>query len=353
MARIAIRARLCGLLALTLLLSWHATEVRGQAAARTVPSSRAGVVAVAEVGMTVSDFDRAIAFYTDVLMFEKTSETKLTGDELARLQGLPSPIARVAKLRLGDEFIELTEYASPKGREFPPDSRSNDRWFQHVAIIVSDMDQAYARLQEKNVRPASAKGPQTLPAWNKNAAGIKAFYFRDPDGHYLELLEFPSDKGDPKWHRKSDKLFLGIDHTAIVVGDTDASLRFYRDALGLKVVGGSENYGPEQEALNNVPGAHLRITTLRAGTGPAIEILQYLNPRNGRHYPANAATNDLLHWQTTLVVKNAAGTADNLRARESQFISDAALSQKRGQPTSQPAFVVRDPDGHAMKIIEE
>ena len=311
------------------------------------------VSAVGSIGITVGDLDRSVKFFTDVLMFEKVSQANLSSDEFARVQGLPWPRASVAKLRLGDEFIELTEYASPKGREFPPDSRSNDCWFQHIAIIVSDMDRAYARLKEKNVHPASAKGPQTLPAWNKNAAGIKAFYFRDPDGHFLEMLQFPPEKGDPKWHRKSDKLFLGIDHTAIVVSDTDASLRFYRDALGLKVVGGSENYGPEQEALNNVPGAHLRITTLRATTGLAIELLQYLNPRDGRPFPANAATNDLLHWQTTLVVKNAAGIEEILHARESRFISGAALSEKRGQTIRQPAFIVRDPDGHAMKIIEE
>ncbi|MBI5863632.1 MAG: GNAT family N-acetyltransferase [Planctomycetes bacterium] len=140
------------------------------------------------------------------------------------------------------------------------------------------MDQAHAWLHEKMVRHAS-KDPQRLPDWNQNAAGIKAFYFRDPDGHFLEVLEFPPDKGDPKWHRKGSAgvapapLFLGIDHTAIVVGDTEASLRFYRDLLGFRVVGGGENFGLEQEALNNVPGAHLRITTLRAESGPAIEFL--------------------------------------------------------------------------------
>ena len=50
---------------------------------------------------------------------------------------------RVVRMKLGDEFIELTEYLAPRGRAFPIDSRSNDRWFQHVAIIVSDMDKAY------------------------------------------------------------------------------------------------------------------------------------------------------------------------------------------------------------------
>jgi catechol 2,3-dioxygenase-like lactoylglutathione lyase family enzyme len=57
-------------------------------------------------------------------------------------------------------------------------------------------------------------------------------------------------------------LFLGIDHTAIVVWDTEASVKFYRDLLGLHVAGESENYGTEQEHLNNVFGAHLRITAL-------------------------------------------------------------------------------------------
>ncbi|MBI5764797.1 MAG: VOC family protein [Planctomycetes bacterium] len=328
------------------LLGFHGAPAFAQTASRSVD-------AVGAIGMTVGDLDRSTTFFTDVLMFEKVAETKLAGDEFARLQHLPSAKARVAKLQLGNEFVELTEYASPKGREFPSDSRSNDLWFQHIAIIVSDMDKAYGRLQEKNVRPASAKGPQTLPAWNKNAAGIKAFYFRDPDGHYMELLEFPSDKGDPRWHRKSDRLFLGIDHTAIVVSDTDASLRFYRDALGFNVVGGSENHGPEQQALNNVPGAHLRITTLRARAGPAIEFLEYLNPRDGRPYPTNAESNDLLHWQTTLLVRDAAGVASKLRAGKARFHADPTLSSEKRSSADNKAFIVRDPDGHALKIIEE
>ena len=77
----------------------------------------------------------------------------------------------------------------------PADSRGNDRWFQHVAIIVSDMGRAYARLRDHGVTHAST-GPQRLPDWNVGAAGIEAFYFRDPDGHFLEVLQFPPGKGD-------------------------------------------------------------------------------------------------------------------------------------------------------------
>ena len=133
----------------------------------------------------------------------------------------------------------------------------------------------------------ASTGPQRLPETIPNAAGIRAFYFRDPDGHPLEVLQFPPDKGDPKWHAPSARLFLGIDHTAIVVADTRASLAFYRDVLGFRVAGESMNFGTEQEHLNNVPGARLRITGLRAPSGPGVELLEYLAPRDGRPFPAD------------------------------------------------------------------
>lgn len=100
-------------------------------------------------------------------------------------------------------------------------------------------------------------------------------------------------------------MFLGIDHTAIVVGDTDGSLGFYRDLLDMRIAGESENYGIEQERLNNVFGARLRITSMRATAGPGTEFLEYLAPGDGRPYPADARANDLLHWQTRLAVRNA------------------------------------------------
>ena len=188
--------------------------------------------AVEAVGFTVSDMDRATEFYSTVLTFEKVSDVEVAGESFEHLEGVFGARARVVRMRLGDEQIELTEYLAPRGRPIPVESRSQDRWFQHVAIIVSDMDKAYAILRAHKVQHASS-GPQRLPDWNPNAGGIKAFYFKDPDGHTLEILEFPAAKGLAKWHWPTDKLFLGIDHTAIVSGNTDASLAFYRDVFGM------------------------------------------------------------------------------------------------------------------------
>ena len=307
---------------------------------------------VGAIGMTVSDMDASVDFYSRVLSFEKVSDVEVAGEDYERLQGVFGLRMRVVRLKLGDEFIELTEYLTPKGRPVPVDSRSNDRWFQHIAIITSDMEKAYALLRQHKVEHAST-GPQRLPDWNQNAGGIKAFYFRDPDKHWLEILQFPEGKGDGKWQQKH-KLFLGIDHTAIVVGDTDASLKFYRDVLGLSVAGASENYGTEQEHLNNVFGARLRITSLRAaGGGPGIEFLEYLAPRDGRPLPADARAPDLFHWQTTLVVNTADTFAKRLVAENSRFVSPGVVTLSEKTLGFSKGLLARDPDGHVMALLEK
>ena len=322
-----------------------------------VPEARAQqppplVEGVDAIGMTVSDMDRAIDFYSKVLTFEKVSDTEVAGENYEHLEGVFGLRMRVVRMRLGDEFIELTEYLAPKGRPIPVDSRSNDRWFQHIAIIVSDMDKAYAWLRRNKVEHASS-GPQRLPDWNKSAAGIWAFYFKDPDEHPVEVLQFPPDKGLEKWRRPTNKLFLGIDHTAIVVWDTDASVKFYRDLLGMQVAGESENSGTEQEHLNNVFGAHLRITALRGASGPGIELLEYLTPRDGRPFPADENGSDVVHRQTILLTRGAEAAAYKLRASKVAFVSSSVVANQTGQLGFSKAFLVRDPDGHAVEIEEK
>ncbi len=136
---------------------------------------------VVSVGMTVGDMDRAVDFYTRVLPFRKIYETEASGRPWEQLHGVFGARVRVVGLQLGDERLELTEYLAPRGRPMPADTRGNDRWFQHVAIIVRDMDRAYAHLKAHGVVHAST-APQRLPDWNPGAGGIQAFYFRDPTG---------------------------------------------------------------------------------------------------------------------------------------------------------------------------
>jgi catechol 2,3-dioxygenase-like lactoylglutathione lyase family enzyme len=208
------------------------------------------------------------------------------------------------------------------------------------------MAKAYEHLRALHVRHGSP-APQRLPDWNPNAGGIEAFYFRDPDGHHLEVIHFPAGKGDPKWqHAEAGRLFLGIDHTAIVVADTGRSLAFYRDGLGLEVAGKSENYGPEQERLNNVFGAHLQITGLRVPGSPGVELLEYLSPSDGRPMPEAARLNDLIAWRTMVAT-------DDPRAEAEKLIRAGGRLVSSPEPNHAPTDVlVRDPDGHVVELVQ-
>jgi catechol 2,3-dioxygenase-like lactoylglutathione lyase family enzyme len=325
-------------LALGATLALLCTPVLGAPPAPAAPVVRA----IVAISVPVQDMDRSVAFYRDVLDFVQVDDREVAGDGYEHLYGVFGARIRIVTLQLGAETLRLEQYLAPPGRPVPVDSRSNDRWFQHVAIIVADMDRAFARLRERQVAFAST-GPQLLPQWNHAAGGIAAFYFRDPDGHSLEILHFPPGKGDPKWQTPGDRLFLGIDHSAIVVADTDASLGYYRDTLGLKVVGGSENYGSEQERLNNVFGARLRITALRAGVGPGVELLEYLAPRTGRPMPIDTASNDLWSWHIDMAADVAAADSA-VRSHHAAYVSPGPVSPVVGSP--QRSLMLRDPDGH-------
>jgi len=311
----------------------------------------AKILAVDTVVIPVSDLDRSVAFYTGVLDFKETATTEVAGEDIEQALGVFGVRARVARLTLGDESLELMQFLAPEGRAYPDDARSNDRSFQHVAIIVSDMAKAYAKLREHHVRHASS-GPQKLPDWNRNAGGIEAFYFKDPDGHPLEILHFPEGKGAAKWHDTS-RLFLGIDHTAIVIGATAASAAFYGGALGMTKAGESENYGTEQEHLNNVFGARLHITAMRTPMGPGVEFLEYLAPAGGRPAPADRKANDLASVTTVFVSDDAEGDAAKLRTAGYNWVSPGAIDIHDRSLGYAKAATIEDPDGHFIRLVQK
>ncbi|MEP7256033.1 MAG: VOC family protein [Ferruginibacter sp.] len=302
------------------------------------------------IGITVKDMNRSVKFYQDVLGFKKVSDNEFSGKEYENLEGIFGLNIRIVRMQLGDEFIELTDYLTAGGRSIPEDQKSNDLFFQHIAIVVSDMDKAFEQLKKFNVEYVSTS-PQTLPVTNVAAAGIKAFYFHDVDDHNLELIYFPKGKGNSKWQTYNNKIFLGIDHTAIGVSSTENSQKFYQDILGIERKADSWNSGTEQEHLNNVEGASLHITGFRAAAGPGVEFLQYLKPGPGKNYPADTRADDIWFWQTTLFTNDAEALYNKLKTSGYTFISKGIVHINVNGVHSK-SFIVRDPDGHAILIKE-
>lgn len=264
------------------------------AAALTAPFA-APAVAVTAVELTVSDLSRALAFYTAVLQFQVVSREETPG-------------LVTACLRLGDETLILRDYGA-NGRSIPETLPSNDRSFQHIAIVVGDIEAAYTQLLRHDTRIVSA-GIQRLPDSNFDAAGIRALYFRDPDGRFLELIQFPSNKGEPRWRRRSDRLFRGIDHTAIVVSDLKRGVRYYRDVLGFSIAGESFNVGREQELLTGVAGSRVRIASFRGAKGPGIELLHYEAPGMARALSHGVVPHDLSAWRIDVQTTRPAATGE-------------------------------------------
>ena len=295
--------------------------------------------------------DRSIAFYTQALGFHKVAERTIVDRNYDYLTGIFGARVRSVTLQLGEETIQLEQFLAPAGRSVPIDSRSNDLWFQHFAVVVRDMEKAYEHVRTFNVQGISS-APQTIPESNQAAAGIKAYKFKDPDGHPLELLYFPADKGNPKWQQATDKLFLGIDHSAITVSDTERSTAFYQGLLGLKVAGQGLNTGATQEQLDNAFGAVVRITGLRPerADGPGLEFLQYLTPSGGRATSADVQANDVVATRVVVEVDDLPALVPLLQGNNTIFISPDIVTVA-GMPFSK-CLMVKDPDGHPVLLVQ-
>ena len=262
----------------------------------------------------VRDLAASVAFYRHGLGF------RVVGDV-----GAP-PLRGVVLLALGDERIELM--AAHAGVRWPALAEAPGVRFQHVAVVTSDMDRAYAQLQSVAPVPISRGGPQQLP---QSSGGVRAFKFRDPDGHPLELIEFPAGTGDPRWHsaqaRREDGPTLGIDHAAICVADAERSIAFYAQ-LGFAVAARQRNVGAEQARLDGLDLSEVEVIALHppgsaSRSGPHLELLAYLSP------PPSAAP----------LAKSRAGaqvTQDRLVWR----LADAA-----------EAGLMIDPDGHLNELV--
>ncbi len=250
------------------------------------------VLRLDRIALNVRDLAAAISFYETAFGFSASPIEPAD----ATLLGVQS--VRRALLRRGRQHLELTQ-CDPPGAAYPEHRASNDLWFQHCALATTDIAAAYAQLRTAPFTPISTHGPQALPG------GIVAFKFRDPDGHPLELIQFPAP--DPATAG-------GIDHSAISVSDVSRSIAFYTAELGLTEQARQVNTGPAQDALDGLPGVTVDVVALApAQPAPHVELLGYRAP---------------------LGCAAPGGHLSDIAASRLVFAAEG------------PARVVRDPDGH-------
>jgi catechol 2,3-dioxygenase-like lactoylglutathione lyase family enzyme len=286
---------------------------------------------------TVSSLPDAIAFYHDALGFRVIDPD--IGPWDASDKANPTRSVHAAHLRLGDQDLLLTEF-DPPGDPYPANSTSADLWFQHFAIVTQDIAAAYSRLQQYDHTPISRNGPERLPP---STGSVIAYKFRDPDGHPLELIEFPSGTGDARWQANTSALTLGIDHSAISVSDVETSIRFYRDGLGLAVASRQTNQGVEQEKLDALSDDVVDVVSLAPrDSTPHIELLAYRQPA-GRHCETSSQPWHMACDRLVLKVDDLGSILKRLKG--------IALVVCNADDNSGSAMI-RDPDGHLLILTE-
>lgn len=150
------------------------------------------ILAIDHINIVVTDLERSVRFYTEVLGFTKTKDAYLEGEWIDRIVGLRGVKARAAFIvaPAGEPRIELLEYAAPPGESTAENSRANTIGLRHIALRVDNMDTMVAQLRAAGVNVFS--DPVRVPGGVvRHDAGEKTLvYFLDPDGVILELAEY-------------------------------------------------------------------------------------------------------------------------------------------------------------------
>ena len=245
--------------------------------------------------LVTANLPRLTRFYVDVLGFAADGPSVPIGaDELTMLELSGGGQRQV--LRLGAQTIALEAFELP-GTPYPAQGNAASLWFQHLALVVDDIAVAHTRLRGGSA--ITDGGPQHLPP---SSGGVSAFKFRDPDGHPLELLQFPAEDTPPAWRGKrplAGQIGLGIDHSAISVSDVDVSTAFYA-GFGLAPGKRSHNEGAEQQGLDGLEGVQVVVAPLQPSrTPPHLELLGYQVPRGeaGPQLRANDVAATRVAWR--------------------------------------------------------
>lgn len=144
------------------------------------------ITATNHTSFTISDMDRSLGFFCDVLGFELLNRGRRDPDFIERVVAIPGADIEVAYIQAPGHRLELIQYHGPDSRR-QVESRPCDSGFAHVAFDVDDIDAAIAASKGAGVMPLGP--PQDLDR-GPNKGG-RVVYTRDPDGITIEFIQPP------------------------------------------------------------------------------------------------------------------------------------------------------------------
>jgi catechol 2,3-dioxygenase-like lactoylglutathione lyase family enzyme len=143
------------------------------------------ILAADHTGITVSNLERSLAFWRDVLGFELSHRTHQASGLASEITGVPGAEISLAVLKGPGHKIELLEYRAPPDRKQHVDLRPCDVGHVHVALAVDDLEAVLKAIAASGFNAAGK--PQTLQSGPN--AGKRVVYVRDPDGTTIEFMQ--------------------------------------------------------------------------------------------------------------------------------------------------------------------
>jgi catechol 2,3-dioxygenase-like lactoylglutathione lyase family enzyme len=148
------------------------------------------IISADHTGITVSNLERSLAFWRDVLGFEFSHTAHQRGELAREITSIEGAEIKLAVLKTpGGHKIELLEYLAPVDRR-RASFRPCDVGSVHVALLVDDLDAVVSQIAALGWEAAGK--PQTLTLGPN--AGKRVVYVRDPDGTTIELMQMPKSE---------------------------------------------------------------------------------------------------------------------------------------------------------------
>ena len=132
-------------------------------------------------GLGVSDMERSLRFYRDLLGMEVIMDLDISDDRIARVIGIEGATCRIIHLKLGDAVLELFKYHAPRGANKARQLRQCDHGLIHIGFEITDFHRHLEELKENNV--------ELLGEPVEFRPGVWIVYFRGPDGEVCEFRQ--------------------------------------------------------------------------------------------------------------------------------------------------------------------
>jgi catechol 2,3-dioxygenase-like lactoylglutathione lyase family enzyme len=200
---------------------------------------------IQHIGIGVQDRDRSYAFYNDGLGFS-VPMSKSTDSCSGMLPVLGKDETRNVIISLnphGGALVEIFQYVSRNPEPVPEDIDFSYNGFLFYGIKVRNIEKSLSHIVHYGGEIVS--GPAEFSPLNNNR--WKTAVFKDPDGIYGIMLEYP---GNNVGYGKGKIRIGGVEYIAIGVSNLERSIDFYKNILGYsKVIYRHEGICPEWAVL--------------------------------------------------------------------------------------------------------